>query len=115
MLDHQAAALTTALQAALLTPDTDVTTPIDPASLTSRIGELHLCGSLGTVARVTVPIGVRELPEFVVDQRASMRSNVYSAIRRASDRTGHVYSQEVTHVLMPSGKLFILAVITREE
>lgn len=103
------------LQAALNTPDNDVNPLPDPASLTSRIAALALGGSIASLGSVDQWTRIGELSELVTDQRKNLRNNLHSSIRRATDRTGHVFSQEVTHVLMPGGRVFLLAVVTREE
>lgn len=51
--------------------------------------------------------------EGMAERREQMRNNVASPIRAAKERTGGTYSTELTDVFLPSGRLFIVAVVTR--
>ena len=53
--------------------------------------------------------------ELLNEARERLRSNNAPIIARAKVRTQGTYTQEVTQVVMPTGRLFLLAIITRQD
>lgn len=85
-----------------------------PDSLISRCTTMHLGESISHIKHVDFGT-MSALEVNATKMRDAVRDSVNSSVRLAAKKTGNKYSIEVTHVLPPSGRVFILAIVTRTE
>lgn len=92
--------------------------PNDPrksSSFMAQVTDLEV----GESALKATQVDLSQMDETYVadlrERRATLRNNLASATRTAFERTAGAYSTEITDLFMPSGRLFIVAVVTRTE
>lgn len=86
--------------------------PIDENSLTSRIAALAIGETESRVATVSPGEMVEVAASLFPGEREQLRNNVTTAVTRARARSGNKYSVEVGTMLMPSGWIYHVAIIT---
>lgn len=104
------------ITAALATPDEHmgIYNRTRPDSLPSRLEVLKTGEMASKVATANSYKNNTDRSRYTAEEREKMRNNVGTAVTRTKDKfPGREFSIEVTHVLMPSGQVYTLAVITR--
>jgi hypothetical protein len=86
-----------------------------PDSFDQQVRKLEP-GEFITKARaVNNGLTLGELPRELVEIRQQLRNAVAPAVARAKAATEGIYTTEIGEVTMPTGNLFVVAVITRAE
>ncbi len=84
-----------------------------PGSFNAQVQELNPGESVSKVRMVDVTMTVDRLPDEMPALRQQVRNSVAPAVARAKEIVGGDYTVEVGDVVMPSGKLYVVAVVTR--
>lgn len=104
------------LNGALVSPDQDVPMPnknSKTSSFSAQVQDLEVNQSACRVHRANPDMTLAEFTENLRDIKEMMRNNVASTMKLARQKTGGTYSSEVSEVVMPSGSIFVLLIITR--
>lgn len=105
----------THLAAAMSTPETDVEVPSrhKAGSLTSQVAALEVGECTSKVIAVPLNATVSDYMREGSDMRKQLRNSVQSSVRLAAQRSGGEHEIEVSSMVSTSGRLYIVAVITR--
>lgn len=110
--------LTTArLEAAVLTPESDVPQPPRgrAGSFTSQVADLGLGEVASKLLMIPPETALCDVQKELPALRERLRNNVASSVRHARTRTGSTFSVEVCDLHTPSGQWFVIALVTRTE
>lgn len=106
-----------AIKVAMKSPEDAVPLPAPgkAGSFSAMLADLKPGESCSKVVDITQPyVENSSMGEtFLNEARERLRSNNAPLIARAKLKTFGTYSQEVTQVVMATGRLFLLAIITR--
>ena len=114
--DHPYHVVKKAALVAPTTPDKDI--PVPPkgqrsSSFAAMVSDLEPDQSASRVHRVNPDMSVAEFMAELKGIKDMVRNNVAPAVANAKRKTMGTYSVEVSEVLMPSGMIYVLAIVTR--
>jgi hypothetical protein len=89
----------------------DLQEPVQRYSSTSLPGQLTEVEVSGCISRTTL-VEPEDL-HLLNEAKSAMRNNFSPAIRRAKERTGGEYRMEISEMIMPSGGVYVVGIITR--
>lgn len=83
------------------------------SSFYAQVFDLTPGESCSRVRPVDPTTSVERLPEELPEIKQQLRNAVTPAVTNAREKTGGTYSIEVGEVVMPKGRMYVLAVVTR--
>lgn len=85
------------------------------SSFTTFLAALRVGGTACRAVLIDPDLTLREWAEMRAEVRRELRNNSAACIRRARIRIGGDcdYSTEIADTMMPSGKLFVVLIVTR--
>lgn len=86
-----------------------------PGTFNGSVAELRPGESVSKIREVDPTITVARLPDEMPAIRTQVRNACAPAVTRARETTGGRYSVEVGDVIMPSGSMYVVAVVKRIE
>lgn len=108
------------LDIALANPEQDVAVPSTrrPASMISQIAALKVGECVTRTMEVQGDVTLADIQQNLATWKRGMASSVSSSVKHAKERIGHgkaQFSVETTHTLTSSGRLYVVAIVTRTE
>ena len=83
------------------------------SSFFAQVLDLAPGDSCSRVRPVDPTTSVERLPEELPEIKQQLRNACTPAVTNAKEKTGGTYSIEVGEVVMPKGRMYVLAVVTR--
>lgn len=83
------------------------------SSFYAQVLDLAPGESCSRVRAVDPTTSVERLPEELPEIKQQLRNACTPAVTNAKEKTGGTYSIEVGEVVMPKGRMYVLAVVTR--
>lgn len=105
----------TTIAAALANPEEDVSLPNrrKSTSFNAQVAELSP-GEVATKAQlIDKTMTVADVAANLTELRQTLRNNMTKVVQRAREATGGEYSLEVIDTLTPTGRWFLVGLITR--
>lgn len=84
------------------------------SSFYAQVLDLAPGDSCSRVRAVDPTTSVERLPDELPEIKQSLRNAVTPAVTNAREKTGGTYTIEVGEIVMPKGKMYVVAVVTRQ-
>lgn len=108
------------LEGALDNPEKDVAIPSTrrPGSMISQITAMKVGECVTRTMEIEGDVTLADIQQNLALWKRGLASSVSSSVKHAKERLGHgkaQFSVETTHTLTSTGRLYIMAIVTRTE